>query len=136
MTANAEFSDDQSLEQIEGDAWGEPAVGATKMMVTVYRLRHTPIGALPDGDLRILVGQRVGLDVLMPRVLARLEQDPLLEGDFYEGDVLAAVLRIPANYWAAKPEQRARVERIITAVENPDSALQPEIDTFNTSTRR
>lgn len=136
VTANAQFSDDQSLEQIEHDAWGEPPGGASKLMVTVYRLRRTPIRELTDGDLRVLVAQRVGLEILMPRALARLQHDPLLEGDFYEGDLLAATLRVPASYWESHPNQRTVLEHIITTVENPDSDLQAEINAFHDGTHQ
>jgi hypothetical protein len=55
-----------------------------------------------------LVAQKVGLEVLVPQTLTRLEQEPLLEGDYYPGDVLVAVLRVPPSYWAANPAQRRR----------------------------
>ena len=39
-------SDDSSLEQLEGDVWGDPAPGATDLVATVHRLRRKPGGAL------------------------------------------------------------------------------------------
>ena len=63
-------AEDSSLEQIEGDVWGDPAPGATDLVTTVHRLRRKPVGALTAEDLRMLVAQQVGLDVLVPRALA------------------------------------------------------------------
>ncbi|PKW14302.1 contact-dependent growth inhibition system immunity protein [Saccharopolyspora spinosa] len=128
--ANEESRDDLSLEQIEDDTWGEPPADATKLVKTVHQLRRKPIGALSDADLRVLLAQKVGIDVLVPRVLALLERDPLLEGDFYPGDVLVAVLKVPVDYWSANQEQRARVERVIASIDHPDSQLQADIDKF------
>jgi hypothetical protein len=128
--ANEESRDDLSLEQIEDDTWGEPPADATKLVKTVYQLRRKPLGALSAADLRVLVAQNVGVDALVPRVLNLLEQDPLLEGDFYPGDVLVAMLKIPADYWSANPEQKARVERLIASINHPDSQLQADIDKF------
>jgi CDI immunity proteins len=122
---------DRSLEQIEDDVWGDPPTGATKLMETVHRLRRRPLATLEAEDLRVLVAQQVGLDVLVPRTLAKLEEDPLLEGDYYPGDVLAAVLRVPASYWSANPAQRTTLENIIAAIDTPDSYLKADIDAFH-----
>jgi hypothetical protein len=43
-------------------------------------------------DLRIMIGQQIGLWHLMPLTVAVLEQDPLAEGDFYAGDLLSSVI--------------------------------------------
>ena len=120
--------DDLSVEQIEDNAWGDPPAGATRLVESVHRLRRKPLRDLEPEDLRVLIAQQVGLDVLMPRVLARLEQEPLMEGDFYPGDVLAAVLKVPATYWSVNPAQRAALERIIGTVDDPD--LEADIDAF------
>ncbi|MCI2424032.1 contact-dependent growth inhibition system immunity protein [Saccharopolyspora sp. K220] len=128
--ANEDSRGDLSLEQVEDDVWGEPPADATTLVRTVHQLRRKPLGALSAADLRVLVAQKVGVDVLMPRVLTLLERDPLVEGDFYPGDVLVAVLQVPAAYWSANPGQRARIENIIASIDHPDSQLKTDIDTF------
>src|SRR5690606_25610465 len=55
------------------------------LVATVHRLRREPIGALTPMTSAPLVGQHVGLEVLVPRVLTLLEEDPLLAGDLHEG---------------------------------------------------
>jgi hypothetical protein len=121
--------ENRSLEQIEDDAWGDPPADATRLMTTVHQLRRKPVSALTPEDLRVLIGQQVGVDVLVPLALSRLKQDPLLEGDYYPGDVLVAVLKVPAAYWSAHPQQLADVERVIGSVDEPD--LKADIDTFH-----
>lgn len=128
-----EPSPEASLEQIEGESWGDPPAGATSLMTTVHGLRRKPIGELTAEDYRVLVAQKVGLEVLVPRVLRLLQRDPLIEGDYYPGDVLSAVLRVPAAYWARHLEQRAVVEAVIAGVEEPDSDLAADIRTFRES---
>jgi hypothetical protein len=122
--------DDLSLEEIEGDAWGDPPVDATRLMTTVYQLRREPIGALEAEDLRVLISQQEGLEILVPRALAQLSQDPLLEGDFYPGDVLVAVLRAPHSYWSEHPAELATLRNIIDSIEDIDPDLQGDIDAF------
>jgi hypothetical protein len=41
----------------------------------------------------------------MPLALARLNDDPLAQGDFYPGDLLISVLGADATYWSGQPEQ-------------------------------
>jgi hypothetical protein len=76
----------------------------------------------------VLVSQRVGLDAVIPRALALLEQEPLLEGDFYPGDVLVAVLKVPPSYWRTHPAELATLDRILGSVDSPD--LKTDIDAF------
>jgi hypothetical protein len=125
-----------SLEQIEGDTWGDPPAGATSLVRTAHALRRKPVDELTPEDLRLLIAQRVGLDALVPRALTQLERDPMLEGDYYPGDVLVAVLRVPESYWSAKPTERLRLQRVLAAVEQPDSGLAAQIRAFEESVRR
>ena len=115
---------EQSLEQIEGDFWGDPPADATRLIATVHELRRRPIDKLGIEDLRVLIAQQEGLDVLLPLALDRLEQDPLAEGDFYPGDLLVAVMRVPPAYWQAHPTEATRLRGIVAAVDLDE--LDPE----------
>lgn len=131
-----QICDDLSLEQIEDDRWGEPLADATRLIETVHQVRRKPVRLLAAKDLRVLVAQKVGLDVLVPRALTWLEQEPLLEGDFYPGDVLVAVLKVPQSYWSAHPELRGQMERIVSSIDDPDAALKADIDAFHTGVQQ
>ena len=135
MNEQPGLDDDWSLEDIEGDVWGDPPSGATYLIATVHRLRRKPIGTLTAEDLRMLIAQRLGLDVLVPRVVARLERDPLLEGDFYPGDVLFAALQLPVEYWAAHRDELARLDAVAASVTAPDDDLAADIEGFRDRTR-
>jgi hypothetical protein len=121
-----------SLEEIEGEFWGAAPEGASRLVSTVHELRRRPVGELTAEDLRVLIGQRVGLAVLMPRVLAILERDPLVEGDFYPGDLLVAVLGVPGHYWASHPDDLARARVIAAGVEpaEADDAVRRDLAAF------
>ncbi|GAA1029611.1 MULTISPECIES: contact-dependent growth inhibition system immunity protein [Amycolatopsis] len=106
-----------SLEQIENSDWGDPPADATRLIETVHRLRRKPIGLLTAEDLRLLLGQDVGVPILLPRALTMLEEDPLCEGDLYPGDLLASALRVPPSHWHARPEHLERLERVIAAID-------------------
>ncbi|MFC4376281.1 contact-dependent growth inhibition system immunity protein [Nocardia halotolerans] len=93
MPANP--SDQQSVEQIEGEAWPEPASDATYVVRRIHQLRRVPVGELSIEDLRIMVSQSVGTVAVLPRVLDLLEENPLSAGDFYPGDLLVATAASP-----------------------------------------
>jgi hypothetical protein len=101
------FVDDRdlskSLEQLEGDRWRPPEY-ESHLVREAHRLRTVPIGKLTVENLRLLLGQQIGTNWLMPLALAKLSQDPLAEGDFYPGDLLSSVLDINATYWSDHPD--------------------------------
>lgn len=83
----------KSLQELEGDDWGEPSFDS-HLVVTVHRLRRKPIGEYSIEDLRVMIGQGFGLPYLIPLAVERLEEDPLAAGDMVPGDLLQAVLRV------------------------------------------
>ena len=117
---------DQSLEEIDGRPWGDPPADASRLIATVHRLRRVPIGRLDAEGLRVLIGQHEGLDVLVPLALERVEADPLAEGAYYPGDLLAAVLGIPDVHWRANPQQHDRLSAVLDSVTDPRGELREE----------
>lgn len=79
----------QSLEQIEGAVWPMPCC-ASYIETTCAALRKKPIGQFTTEDLRIMIAQDIGVEVLKPLVLEVLRDDPMAEGDYYPGDLLDA----------------------------------------------
>lgn len=115
-----------SLEQIERDVWGDPPAEATYLVRTAHELRRKPIGTLTPEDLRLLLGQKIGVDALLPSALRLLAADPLVEGDFYPGDLLRAAVRIPAEYWADRASQAAAIRKIARAAKEVISSFQDD----------
>jgi hypothetical protein len=94
----------KTIEELDGDRWGPPEFDS-HVVLESHRLRSVPIGDLTVEDLRLLLGQGIGTQWLIPLALARLDDDPLAEGDFYPGDLLMIVLGTDATYWSSHPEQ-------------------------------
>lgn len=82
----------RSLEQLDRERWGEAPPGATGLVEDVHRLRRVPVRDLSNEDLRLLLGQTIGAEWLIPRAFDRLDGDPLA-GDWYPGDQLRASCR-------------------------------------------
>ncbi|WP_370950289.1 contact-dependent growth inhibition system immunity protein [Amycolatopsis sp. cg5] len=98
----------RSLEDVEGERWGGPPADATRLIAEVHRLRQVPIAELTVEDLRLLIGQQIGLAVLVPVAIEVLQRDPLAEGDMFEGDLLRAVLRVDGGFWASRRVDQRR----------------------------
>jgi hypothetical protein len=106
---------EQSLEELDGEHWEEPA-DATSLIRECLRLRKVPIGQLTAGDLRLLLGQRIGTAWLVPLALERLAEEPLA-GEWYPGDLLNAVLQADATYWADHPTEVMKLWRVRESLE-------------------
>jgi hypothetical protein len=111
--------------------------GGSYLARTALQLRREPVGALTPEDLRLLIGQQISVNVLVPCALALLATDPMTEGDFGPGDLLAAVMKLPAEYWAAHPAHSIAARKVATAArdiladQHEDTDVLPaEIDAF------
>ncbi|RDS64280.1 hypothetical protein DWC19_15705 [Streptomyces sp. M7] len=121
---------DLSLEELECRRWSVPAGGETRLMATVRELRRKPIGGLTVEDMRLLIGQDVGLAYLLPLAMEVLRDTPLAEGDMYEGDLLAAVLTRSAEVWRDFPDLRREVREIVSELADVPPALKREVEEF------
>ncbi len=95
------------------------------LTITCYELRKKPISQYSVKNLRILIGQRIGLNYLIPLAIEQLEDNALSSGDLYDGDLLESVVSIGNNFWLANPELKNDLERILQHwVNHLTSALQ------------
>jgi CDI immunity proteins len=104
-----------TLEQLDGENWGEPNYNSY-LVRTVHALRRNPIAEFTVEDLRIMLGQQRGVEHLTPIALSRLEANPFAEGHFYPGDLLAAVMALPREYWSAHASEARRMDAIARQV--------------------
>lgn len=88
----------KTLEQLDGLVWNEPDYDS-HLVRTCHQLRKKPLRAFTIEDLRIMIGQDINLEFLIPIALKQLRQNILAEGDLYEGDLLNNVLASEEEYW-------------------------------------
>ncbi len=117
------FDRSKSLQEIEQQDWGEPTYHSS-LVVTCHRLRRKPLDQFTPGDLRIMIGQQISLPILIPLAIECLDQEPLVEGTYYPGDLLAVVLKIDQQFWATHADSLQRVRRIVERVR----AALPSLD--------
>jgi hypothetical protein len=121
-----EFDRNKSLQQLEDQDWGEPTYDS-RLAAECHRLRRLPLRRFSVEDLRIMIGQSIGLPYLVPVALEQLHRKPLAEGDYYAGDLLAAVLRADPLFWNKHEDLRQEVQQIPGSTakkqHNPGAAL-------------
>ncbi len=106
-----------TLDQLEGDVWPDPDTGWTPLVRNVYRLRKIPIGNFEPADYLVLLSQQLSIKYLVPSAVEILESQPLIDSQYYEGDLLVATMRIPDDYWSENQEQLKQVQRIAKTAE-------------------
>jgi hypothetical protein len=140
MAANVANDSSLTLEQIEGQVWGDPPADASNLVKTVHDLRRKPVGQLNAEELRVLLSQQTGVDVIVPYALNVLEHNPLAEGDYYPGDLLVAVLKLPTEYWRQHADRAGRVVQAVAPLTAayiddhyaPVDVILPAIEGFRT----
>jgi hypothetical protein len=114
-----------TIQQIEGRDWGTVPANASFLVLRCTELRRKPLEQFTVEDLRIMLGQEIAVPILLPLAVDVLAADPHAEGDYYPGDLLWAVLRLPASAWSAMPEVRQRLAAAL-AVVDLDNVHLPE----------
>jgi hypothetical protein len=106
-----QFDKTKSLQELENEDWGNPDFNS-RLVQECHRLRRIPLKDLNVEDLRILIGQNIGLNYLVPLAIEKLEQNPLAERNHYSGDWLVNVLRVEPKFWSKFPTLKAKVIQI------------------------
>ncbi|MCF0091936.1 contact-dependent growth inhibition system immunity protein [Micromonospora sp. MH99] len=102
-----------SIEQLERDVWPAPGPDATFVVRRCTELRRTPLAEFTVEDMRIMLGQEIGVPALLPLAVQVLLREPLAEGAYYPGDLLSTVLRLPDSAWSNLGPQRRRLASVL-----------------------
>lgn len=93
----------KTLEQLDGEVLGSPEYDSA-LVLNVHRLRRVPLNEFTVEDLRLMIGQDLSLEYLMPLALEHLKKNPFVAGDHYPGDLLKNVLGVRRDFWGPAPE--------------------------------
>ena len=131
-----EFDTRKTLQQLERFDYGKAGHEDTQLVKTCIKLTRTPLDQFTAGDLHLMIGQRLGLEFLIPLAIERLRPDALIEARFYPGDLLVSVLKVDSKFWRQHPDWRAEVARfaeqaIASFPSQPDVAGKTTTRTLN-----
>lgn len=96
---------EETLNTLEGEDWGEPDYGSY-VVRTVHALRKKRLLDLTNEELRLALSQRVGLPYILDLAFSRLRMDPFIGGDFYNGDIIAALVLAEQSIWQDRSDLR------------------------------
>ncbi len=101
----------KTLEELEGKIWPEDEFGSN-LTRTCCQLRKKPVDEFTVEDLRIMIGQSIGLQFLLPQAMELLDRNPAAEGDYYPGDLLVSVIRGGRPFLEAHRDIATRLKSI------------------------
>ena|SRR6202012_3934816 len=107
----------KSLQNLEKEDWGLPTY-PSHLVTRCHELRKIPLNEFKTEDLRIMIGQQIGLPYLIPLAFEKLKDNILAEGDFYPGDLLTNVTKISPDFWAEHHSLHTELKKLIS--ENRD----------------
>lgn len=121
----------KTLEELEEEVWKEPhGEYVSPLVARCHALRTKSIGEFTPGDLRIMIGQEIGLLFLVPLAIQVLKSAPLVEGDYFPGDLLKSVLRLDQAFWREEPDLYAHIQAIINNLRVVPSEIAEEATHF------
>ena len=91
-----------------------------------YKLVKKPLKDFEIEDLRIMIGQSIGLKYLIPIAIKVLDHNILAEGDFYEGDLLKSVLTSENTFWKNNKKDWKEILEIF--IKNQDIIYENELN--------
>jgi hypothetical protein len=90
---------DKTLENLEKSDWGESVNAPTNLVKRCQELRKVPLNNFTIEDLRMMIGQQIGLQYLVQLAIEKLSDDLFAEGDLFSGDLLKSVLNVDSALW-------------------------------------
>lgn len=102
----------KTIEQLENDFWPDPDTDSY-VVQTCHQLRKKTLSQFEIEDLRMLIGQNIGLTYLIPMALDVLKKNVLAEGHLYPGDLLKAVMTSDSTYWQQEPKNLIALKELI-----------------------
>jgi hypothetical protein len=103
----------KSIESLVKKNYGSVPDDESSIVQRLWRLRGVPINEFQVDDVRFMIIQGVGLPYLLMEAIDLLKVNLLTEGNYYEGDLLNAVLQIGETQWKQHPWYWHEVDTLI-----------------------
>ena len=120
----------KSLDELEGTTWGEPDFQSS-LTLRCHELRKKKLKDFSAGDLRVMIGQKISIEYLVPLALETLVTNPFVAGDIYHGDLLIQVLEIDKQFWNQNGDLSFELKEVISIAKETLETISPFIRDFN-----
>lgn len=102
----------RSIEQLENDYW-KGVDFPTNLVERCFSYRKIPVSNLSEEQLRLLIGQQIGLPYTIPKAISVLQGNILAEGDYYPGDLLNSLLDLSEENWKQSVNQKSKLIELL-----------------------
>jgi hypothetical protein len=119
----------KTLEALEKKEW-QPVDFDSFLIKRTHELRKKVLSDFTIEDLRIMIGQQIGLDYLIPLAIEVLTVNLFAEGDFYEGDLLQSVLKTESRFWGDNKQYLLAINSLIKNRESELSEKKIDLNGF------
>ena len=103
---------DKTINQLQGKPISRPPEYESHLVKRCFELSNKKLKYFSPEDLRIMIGQSIGLEYLVPMAIEILREEPFIEADFYEGDLFLNVLKVEKTFWEGNPMLKEEVLKI------------------------
>lgn len=127
----------KTLENLEKKVW--PTLSSDEgsyLIKTCNSLRKKQLQYFTTEDLRIMIGQEIGLHYLIPLAIETLTNDLFAEGDMYEGDLLKNVLEVDTEFWDDNKDHWLQLNDIIKDRRQEIEKMKFDISKFDNCKHR
>lgn len=104
----------KSINQLLGINFDETPAYDSFLVLRSKELCKKKIAELAIEDFRLLIGQGIALQYIVPFALDILAENLFAEGDYYEGDLLKSVLTLDLEFWEQNKDLKKRLLDICT----------------------
>lgn len=124
----------KSLESLEKKTWPTLSSNEASYLInTCNSLRKKQLQDFTTEDLRIMIGQGIGLYFLMPLAIEILKDNLFAEGDYYEGDLLKSVLDVDTNFWDENENYWQQLNELIKTRRQEIKKIKFDLSKFENS---
>jgi hypothetical protein len=92
-----ELDRNKSLSQLLG-ALTKDRTDSSALATTCRNLYEKPLKDFTVDDFRVMIGQGIGLEFLIPSAVELLQENPFVQGDYYPGDLLSVVIQVEPSF--------------------------------------
>ena len=104
---------------------------SSTLMRTCNALLKKQLKDFTTEDLRIMIGQEIGLEYLVPLAIETLTVNLFAEGDLYEGDLLKNVLKLNPEFWNEHQDHWQQVYDLIKTRRNEINEINVDTSKFD-----
>lgn len=125
-----ELDTNKSLSQLLG-ALTKDTTDSSPLATNCLTLYEKPLKDFTVENLRVMIGQSIGLEFLIPLAVKLLQENPFVEGDYDPGDLLSVVMLVDPGFWQTHQDFYWSVSEIVAGLPSLMSDLVEAIRRFD-----